>query len=518
MWNGLGFAGVQRTDAMDRPWREGPDRAAVAAGRGEALGSSREGLIRWTALGIFVGLIIFGVVLRVVLARSSWMELNSDEATGMLMALRASQGHLSLLFSGLNYGGALLSWIEAPLIAVFGLHLWVFSAVDTVLAVLGSVVLRAAAGRMLKPIPAAVAGGAFCFFPERWLYWSGREYAFWETSIVLAITTGWLVLRWFDRRNRATVFLVGLSAGLSIWCYPLVVAIVAPAVAVLVWAERRNWRVLGLAAAGGAIGIGPYAIALVLLGPRAFAAHNDSQSVATAFHQSIVNALPASFGRDLPVAAVGIAIYAAAVIALIVFVARRQIALGVCAASVVIWPLALIASHSPVVNGTYRYAFVVLPSLLVLAGYVLSILRLSVAGAAAAMVFVVSTASGQTSGFKVVAACGGNVAAIARYIESQGANAAWGSYWVASDITVCDQAQIPVGVVQGKADAESRRAATEATPSIYVVAARQALDGEISQWSTSHQAGGERITIGQYAIWTFPGQTLPSTMNLTGSS
>lgn len=49
----------------------------------------------------------------------------------MVMALRASQGDLSLLLWGADYGGAVLTGFEAPLIAVFGFRSVVFTVVDT---------------------------------------------------------------------------------------------------------------------------------------------------------------------------------------------------------------------------------------------------------------------------------------------------------------------------------------------------------------------------------------------------
>ena len=61
---------------------------------------------------VFLALLGGGLALRAVLAHTAFVVPNSDEATGMIMALRASQGHPVLVFLGQNYGGALLSHIE----------------------------------------------------------------------------------------------------------------------------------------------------------------------------------------------------------------------------------------------------------------------------------------------------------------------------------------------------------------------------------------------------------------------
>ena len=88
------------------------------------------------------------------------------------MALRASHGHFALLFWGGNYGGAIATWIEAPLIVIFGMKMWIFDAVDMALMLVSVFLLRAIGTRFLSRTAADVAAGTFWFFPTLWLFWS----------------------------------------------------------------------------------------------------------------------------------------------------------------------------------------------------------------------------------------------------------------------------------------------------------------------------------------------------------
>ena len=97
---------VQRVEGDDtlRSWSdryhcEGRDAFAAAHGgrrRGHAADPACCSL----------GLLLAGFVLRVAAARTTWGQPDGDDAMVMLMSLRVSQGHFSLLFWGGNYGGA----------------------------------------------------------------------------------------------------------------------------------------------------------------------------------------------------------------------------------------------------------------------------------------------------------------------------------------------------------------------------------------------------------------------------
>jgi hypothetical protein len=435
----------------------------------------------------------------------------------MLTALRAKQGHPALVLWGQNYGSDLLAWVEAPLVGVFGLHSWVFAMTDTAVIVIAAVLLRAVATRLMPPIAASVVGGALLFFPARWVFWSGREYLYYGTEILFAIASCLFIMRWSEQRRLRDALAAGISCGLAIWSFPLAVAVVVPPVVVFAWQARHQFHALAAMAGGLVLGVSPWLVFFALHPQELHNLHHDPQSAATTFKEAIVLALPQSLMEGQPVEAVGIAIYVAAIVAAMYFALRSQVALATCAVSIVLWPLGLVGSHSPVVPGTYRYAFIILPNLLILGGYLLSRIHLSLPAAVACAVLVTLVVSAHTRGFQAVNPCGGSIAETASYLESQGRTSVWGSYWVAPVLTVCSQTKVEAGVIMGKTDDVSKRMAIEAVHSTYVVETGQPLDLEINAWRLQNHAQPRRVRIGSYAVWLFPDRVEPATMHLIGA-
>ena len=261
----------------------------------------------------------------------------------MVMALRAAHGHLSLLFWGGNYGGAGITWIEAPLVAIFGLHVWIFQLVDTALTFIAVLLLRAIGRRITSPLAADVAAGTFWFFPALWVFWSEREYVFWLPAIVLALATGLVALRWFESRRPATLVWVGLAAGLAVWSYPLVVSLVLPPVAVILWTERRNWASIGRVLVGGLVGLIPWIAYFAIHGRSAVTVQAATESRSSAFAHAITQVLPTALiggqkaydviwsGPDASAShleILGFAVYVAMAAFTVYAIVRRQVALA----------------------------------------------------------------------------------------------------------------------------------------------------------------------------------------------
>ena len=352
---------------------------------------------------VFPILLVAGLVLRVLVLRSSWAMPDGDESLGPIMALRAAHGHLSLLFWGGNYGGAGVTWIEAPLVAVFGLHLWIFQLVDTALTLVAVLLLRAVGRRITTPLAADVAAGTFWFFPALWVYWSEREYVFWLPALVFALATSVLALRWFETRRPSTLLWVGLCAGLAIWSYPLVVSLVLPPVAVILWTERRNWASIGRVLGAGLIGLLPWLAYFAVHGRAAFTVQSSTESRSTAFVHAITQVLPTALiggqkaydviwtGPDASashLAILGVAVYAGMVAFTVYAAVRRQVALAACGVAVVLWPFVLAVGHVPTGTATFRYGLIPIAPLLIVTAHLLAKLRIAPLLAVAAFVLV----------------------------------------------------------------------------------------------------------------------------------
>lgn len=484
---------------------------------------------RWPPL-CFAALIVAGLVVRTLAMRSTWQQPDGDEAAGLLMALRASQGHLSLLFWGGNYGGALITWLEAPLVAIFGLHIWIFTVVNTVLTLFGAVLLWAIGKRFLPPVAAAVAGGTFFFYPALWLFWSDREYVFWVPAIVAGLATCLVILRWRESRRAGLLYLAGLLGGLTIWLYPLVAALVGPPALFFVWSLRRDRRALARVVGSALVGVAPWLAYFAVHGSSALQVQANVGSRLAALRHAVTEVLPTALvggQRRSDVlwtltdatarrqALLGAVIYLLAVIYTIVAVARRDAPRSAVGLSVVVWPFVLVLGHVPVSAVTFRYGFIIVPALLLLVTDLLARVRLPLVVGAFALATSTYTISTDTSGFAAAPACNPSLRTTTAFLMAQNRTTVWASYWLSSPLDVCSQRHVVAASVAPRRDYVSEQVATETSPSTYVVFPDNGLDNELKAWTTAHPVPVQRIIApGGYAVWEFEGRVLPGPLKL----
>ena len=478
---------------------------------------------------VFPILLAAGLVLRILVLRSSWAMPDGDQSLGPVMAFRAAHGHLSLLFWGGNYGGAGVTWIEAPLVAIFGLHLWIFQLIDTALTFVAVLLLRAIGRRITTPLAADVAAGTFWFFPALWVFWSEREYVFWLPAIVFGLATGLLALRWFEARRPSTLIWVGLCAGLAIWSYPLVVSLVLPPVALILWTERRNWGSLARVLVAGLVGLIPWLAFFVVHRRSALTVQPSTETRPTALLHAITQVLPTALiggqkafgviwtGTDASstrLAILGVGVYVGMVAFTVWSVVRRQVALAACGIAFVLWPFVLAAGHVPTGTATFRYGLIPIAPLLLVAAHLLANVRIAPLLAVAAFVLVAVTISSETSSFAAVPACGPSFGQMHRYLTEQERTTVWASYWLAGPLEVCSNEGITASSVEPVRDAWAEEAAAAAPHSTYVVFPGNGLDKEITAWVSANHAPARRTIVGGWAVWGFTTNVSPHTMRL----
>jgi len=464
--------------------------------------------------------------------RSAWGQPDGDDAMVMVMTLRASQGHFSLLFWGGNYGGALITWIEAPLVAVLGMKLWLFQAVDTGLALIAVFLLRAIGQHFLSRTAADVAAGTFWFFPALWLFWSSRDYIFWLPALVFALATCLLIIRWFETSRQRCLWASGLCAGLSIWSYPLVFPLIGPALAVLIWALRKEPKALARVGVAGMVGVAPWAAYFALHGRAALHFQRVTGSRITDLKHTVTQVLPSALvggerrvgdiwaltnASSRHLALLGVGIYLAAAAYTAVALMRRQTALALCGASVVIWPFVLILGHVPISPESYRYGLIPIAPILLLAAHLFSKSRLSVLFGVVALGLAASAISADTANFAAVPSCSPMLIDTSRFLVSQHRTVIWASYWLSGPLDLCSHEQVTASSIAPQRDhfAEVRAAAT--SRSTYVVFPGKALDQRLLAWTRTHHAGGTRITAGGYATWEFNTRITPTQIGLNSA-
>jgi 4-amino-4-deoxy-L-arabinose transferase-like glycosyltransferase len=481
---------------------------------------------------LFIGLLLAGLVLRVLATRSTWGQPDGDDAMVMLMSLRASQGHFSLLFWGGNYGGAIITWVEAPLIVVFGMKIWLFKIVDMAMNLIAVLLLRSIGRRFLSRTAADVAAGTFWFFPALWLFWSSREYIFWLPAIVFALATCLFILRWFESRSRRDLLAGGLCAGLSIWSYPLVFPLVGPALGVLICSLRKDRKALFGVGVAGLIGVAPWLAYFALHGSAASQLQTVTGSRATALKHTVTEVLPTALiggerragviwaltnAAPHRLALLGAAIYAGTAAYTVVAVARREIALAVCGTSVLLWPFVLIVGHVPISPDTYRYGLIPVAPLLLLAANLLSKVRLAPALAVAALVLVTFTIARDTSTFATAPSCNEQLNATSRFLIAQHRTAVWASYWVSAPLELCSAERVTVASIAPVRDHLAEVRAASARRSTFVVIPGKTLDSQLQTWTRAHHATVTRTTESGFATWEFDTKVTPAQIGLNSA-
>jgi hypothetical protein len=516
----------------DRPARAGgrrPGRAATGgAGRAAAGGAGRASR---ADLAVFAALLVVGLAVRILIYRSGWMGIDSDEATGYIMAIRGAQGHLSLLFWGGDYGGAAITWVEALLVRIFGFHFVLIWLVDTVVAVASCLALRSIARRLLTPVSASVAAGLFLFFPPLWVFFSSREYVFWSTAILFSLLAGAKTLDWVASRSTGDAVLAAFCLGLAIWSYPLAGGLILPsAIAiVLLTLQRRQLAQLAAAAAAAVAGVSPWLAYFAVHGSSAFQTQSVTSSRIDALKSSVSEVLPTAliggqrqFGlisapstrSSSLLEAVGLVAIFASVALLVWFAVTRRWALAGAALAVVVWPLVLTAGHVPDGVVSFRYGFIVVPPLLIEAAYLASRLRLSLvlAGALGAMSVYVS--GHDTGWYAASPICPGSLQQLDTRLAAQGHTKVFAAYWMAEDMTVCSGGRVQAGSTTVGRDALAGQEAAAQNRPVYVDFAGNAMGAEIRDYVTAHPGVAERQQIDGYSVWYFHSRVEPAQIRI----
>jgi len=478
---------------------------------------------------LFASLLFAGLVLRILAMRSTWGQPDGDDAMAMQMALRASQGHLALLFWGGNYGGAVITWVEAPLIALFGMKIWLFDVVDTALMLIAVFLLRAIGCRFVSRTAADVAAGTFWFFPALWLFWSSRDYIFWLPAVVFALATCLFILRWFESHGRRCLLACGLFAGLSIWSYPLVLPLIGPALALLLWSLRKDRKALLSLAAAGTLGVAPWLAFFVLHGSAVVHGQTVTGSRFADLKHTVTQVLPtALIGGEKRAGAtwalanassshlkvLGAGIYVGVVVYTVVVASRGKLALAACGASIVIWPLVLILGHVPISPDTYRYGIIPVAPLLLIAADLLSKVRLVPVLGVVALVLVIHTISADTANFAAAPTCAQPLKETSNVLISRDETAVWASYWLSAPLNLCSDERVIASSVAPLRDHDAEIKAASAPRSIYVVFPGLGLDRKLLSWTAAHHVSARRTVPGAYAIWEFKTRVTPKQVGL----
>ncbi|HEX6394896.1 MAG TPA: hypothetical protein VFZ97_15790 [Acidimicrobiales bacterium] len=478
---------------------------------------------------------IAGLVVRILELRSSWGVPDADEATGMVMAQRAAHGHLAIFFWGGNYGGDVVTWLEALLVNLFGLHVVIFQVVDTALAFVVVLLLRSVSRRFLSPTAADLSAGLVWVLSPAWVFWSSREYVFWVPGMVFALATIWACLRWREEPRGVAPYLVGFFAGVTYWIYPLYGCLLAVPLIAYIWSARSDWRsivkTLVMIPVGGVFWL-----------VANFRHHFESlhrpvnahQGLGYAVRHSVTEILPRAYGTyprpsglSFPPVApgsgalrvIGISLFAGGVVWTLGFLIVRRPLLTTAGAAVVLWVPLLAISGVFLDSSGYRYSLVLIPALAFMVAWLADRHRYVVLAVAilAVATSIVTVGSG-TKWFRSQPACPGDLQAVGRYLQGVGRDRVWASYWISAPLDVCTRDRVVASPTAVERDDYAKKVVGAAPQATFVVYPGNVLDQALGLWESRNPgAGASRVVVGGLAIWSLQQPATPQSLDLPPS-
>lgn len=205
--------------------------------------------------------LVAGLLLRGWVWRSPFGALNADEAYTGLQAAEITGGRIPIVIQGSTYSAVFESYALAPMIAVFGQHVWLLKAVPVVIWGLASAAMCVAARPFAGRAGAAVAGALLWLAPGAMLVVSTRAYVGYALGMALVIVTLWACARALgvDQPDARIAAIVGAAAGLTFYVHPMYLAAIVPMLVTPCVVHRRSLRSWWAPAAIAAIAVnGPF--------------------------------------------------------------------------------------------------------------------------------------------------------------------------------------------------------------------------------------------------------------------
>jgi 4-amino-4-deoxy-L-arabinose transferase-like glycosyltransferase len=192
--------------------------------------------------GGFLGVLLLGLIWKVVLVVMGAFPFNADEAIVGLMGRHILQGARPIFFYGQAYMGALDAYFAALGFQIFGVEVWVIRLVQ-ILLFLGIIATTMRIAIYLhQDHVAALLSGLLLAIPtvNFTLYTTISLGGYGESLLIgnlLLLTTLQLIR---DRKSYRKFLFWGLLAGIGFWAFGLTVIYIVPCGIALLWDLRKN--------------------------------------------------------------------------------------------------------------------------------------------------------------------------------------------------------------------------------------------------------------------------------------
>ncbi len=202
---------------------------------------------------------VTGVVLRVVVYRSTLGGMNSDEAVTGLMIRHALHGHFAVFSWGAAYGGTQESTLAVPAVWIGGTNTLAIRVVPILLTAVVALLIWRVGRRTIGEPAAWVAGALFWVWPPRLLPLLLQP-GFYSSDTFYCALILLLALRAKERPDALRAGVYGLVLGLAFWQTSQIVPIIAASALWLIWRSPRILRWSWLAALTAIVGALPWLI------------------------------------------------------------------------------------------------------------------------------------------------------------------------------------------------------------------------------------------------------------------
>lgn len=475
---------------------------------------------------LFAGSLVLGLALRIWLTFSAAYKLNSDSSVVYLMSRHIAQGEFPLMFWGQQYGGTTLQLAAGTVMIFTGASVQVFGTVTALFFMAATIVFRQIAVRALGVVWGDLAGILMWFPLSVATLLQIADPGFYGPSLLYGLLIIYLGLS-PTRHSRGIVswVLIGALSGLALWTSPASVAIAAPGVLLALWSDRRVSRWF-LAIAAGLVAALPWIVVsltshLTTLTPRGV----NTQSFASLFTTLIPAAVP--FGTDELVAFIVSLLSFAAVVWPVWFgIRNRDTAVFCVGASTILLIASLIfGAGTRLAGDSARYVVFLLPGFSFAAALLFSRLRRGWLMPVVAAIAIAATVTslGFHGGFQRAKIApfdtpnakriGGDpdLALVADYLTENNIQHAYGSYWLAYNITAMTNEKITVAPTAISRYAPYVTAAATQQPMAVIVYTGMATDALLRSQpglppATTRVLGGYTVFIYQerFDIYSLP--------------
>jgi hypothetical protein len=188
---------------------------------------------------------------------------------------------------------------------------------------------------------------------------------------------------------------------------------------------------------------------------------------------------------------------------------RGNIKLALAAVPIVLWPVLVAAAKVAEPPSSDRYAFIALPPLFLMVGWVVSSIRWNIIRSGVAVILVALAVfttiryyGPPSKGFREGPAVDPSIATLIVYLKATGQTHVFANYWIAYVLSLDSNEQIMASAT-GPVRYPPYAYAAALEPKItFVFAIDQYNDVLLQQWMNLH-AGGERTVVGIYAVYRF---------------